>query len=344
MKGKDIIRSSTIEYLSYISSTGENLIDVIYNDENIWMSQKMLGLLYDVEANTITYHLQKLFNTNEINENDVMQEFKIKSSNNKEYFVKHYNLNAIISVGYKVNSEKALQFRKWANNVLEKVVVQGYYLDKERLKSGGTILNKEYYDHLLEDIREIRLSERIFYLKITDIYATSLDYDRNSQTTKDFFAKVQNKIHYAIHGNTAPELIFNRVDAEKENMGLTNWKSSPYGKINRTDVVIAKNYLSKEELESMERIVSAYLDLAEQMAKDHIPMTMKDWAEYLDSVLKLTRKDILKDAGKITREIAERKALSEFEKFRIIQDNKFLGEFERYCLSLIDDKDLSKTE
>lgn len=344
MKGKDIIRSSTIEYLSYISSTGENLIDVIYNDENIWMSQKMLGLLYDVEANTITYHLQKLFNSNEINENDVMREFKIKSSNNKEYFVKHYNLNAIISVGYKVNSEKALQFRKWANNVLEKVVVQGYYLDKERLKSGGTILNKEYYDHLLEDIREIRLSERIFYLKITDIYATSLDYDRNSQTTKDFFARVQNKIHYAIHGNTASELIFNRVDAEKENMGLTNWKSSPYGKINRTDVVIAKNYLSKEELESMERIVSAYLDLAEQMAKDHIPMTMKDWAEYLDSVLKLTRKDILKDAGKITREIAERKALSEFEKFRIIQDNKFLGEFERYCLSLIDDKDLSKKE
>lgn len=335
---KDIIRSSAAEYLTFVTATGESGVEAVYADEQVWLSQKMLAVLYSVETHTINYHLKKLFNDNEIDEQSVIRNFRITADDGKTYDTKHYNLKAIIAVGHKVNSAKAVQFRKWANQIIEEYTIKGFAMDDERLKNGGTILSKQYFEEQLQRIREIRLSERKFYQKITDIYATSVDYDLNSTTTKEFFAKVQNKLHWAIHGQTAAEVIYNRANSEKQNMGLTSWKDAPNGKIQAFDVIVAKNYLSEEELNAMSRIVSAYLDLAELRAEQHIPMTMQDWAEQLDGVLSLSRYEILQDAGKISAEIAKAHALSEFEKYRIIQDKLFQSDFDRVLLNLDKEK------
>ena len=331
MKEKNItIRSSAAEYLTFITSSGESGVEAIYFDENVWLSQKMMALLYDVETNTINYHLKKAFEDNEIDENSVIRNFRITASDGKQYDTKHYNLKAIIAVGYKVDSSKAVQFRKWANNIIEEYTIKGFSLDDERLKNGGSILTKKYFDELLERIREIRLSERRFYQKITDIYSTSIDYDSSALITKQFFANVQNKIHYAIHGNTAAEVIYNRADASKLNMGLTTWEGAPDSKIHKYDVTVAKNYLSENELNNMSRLVSAYLDFAELQANNNIPMTMKDWELHLSKILELTEHGQLKDNGKISSEIAKIHAETEFEKYRLIQDKNYKSDFDKF--------------
>ena len=331
MKEKNItIRSSAAEYLTFITSSGESGVEAIYFDENVWLSQKMMALLYDVETNTINYHLKKAFEDNEIDENSVIRNFRITASDGKQYDTKHYNLKAIIAVGYKVDSSKAVQFRKWANNIIEEYTIKGFSLDDERLKNGGSILTKKYFDELLERIREIRLSERRFYQKITDIYSTSIDYDSSALITKQFFANVQNKIHYAIHGNTAAEVIYNRADASKLNMGLTTWEGAPDSKIHKYDVTVAKNYLSENELNNMSRLVSAYLDFAELQANNNIPMTMKDWKLHLSKILELTEHGQLKDNGKISSEIAKIHAETEFEKYRLIQDKNYKSDFDKF--------------
>lgn len=327
------IRSSAAEYLTFLTATGEGGVDAVYADENVWLTQKMMGVLYDVETHTINYHLKKLFADREIDEESVIRNFRITASDGKEYNAKHYNLKAIIAVGHKVDSPRAVQFRKWANDIIEEYTIKAYAMDDERIKNGGTILTEKYFEEQLQRIREIRLSERKFYQKITDIYATSIDYDPKSSTTKLFFAKVQNKLHWAIHRQTAAEVIYNRADAEKENMGLTTWKDSPNGKIQEFDVVIAKNYLSEEELAAMSRIVNAYLDLAELRANEKTPMTMQDWEQQFDGVLKLSRKEILQDSGSISAEIAKRHALSEFEKYRVVQDRLYESDFDRFILT-----------
>ena len=324
------VRSSAAEYLTFIAATGEGGIEAVYADENVWLTQKMMGILYNVEPNTINYHLKKIFKDMEVDENSVIRKFRITASDGKTYETNHYNLKAIIAVGNKVDSPKAVQFRKWANDIIEEYTIKAYAMDDERIKRGGTILTDRYFEEQLQRIREIRLSERKFYQKITDLYATSIDYDPTSKTTQDFFAKVQNKLHWAIHGQTAAELIYTRADADKEHMGLTSWEGSPHGKIHKYDVNIAKNYLSEEELQAMSRLVSAYLDLAELQANRRMPMTMQDWAEQLDSLLKLTRNDILTDAGKISAELAKRHAETEFEKYRIVQDRLFESDFDRF--------------
>jgi hypothetical protein len=290
----------------------------------------MMGVLYNVGTNTINYHLHKLYEDGEIEENSVIRKFRITANDGKEYNTLHYNLKAIIAVGNKVDSPKAVQFRKWANTIIEEYTVKGYAMDDERLKKGGSILTKEYFEHLLERIREIRLSERIFYQKITDIYATSIDYDPSANETKRFFAAVQNKLHYAVHGHTAAELIVERADAEKTNMGLTSWEGSPKSKIHKYDVSIAKNYLSEEELNILSRLVTAYLDLAESMALRNMPMTMADWEIRLNGFLTLMDHEILKDKGKISAEEAKLYAETEFEKYRIIQDRLFQSDFDRF--------------
>ena len=324
------VRSSAAEYLTFIAATGEGGIEAVYADENVWLTQKMMGILYNVEPNTINYHLKKIFKDMEVDENSVIRKFRITASDGKTYETNHYNLKAIIAVGNKVDSPKAVQFRKWANDIIEEYTIKAYAMDDERIKRGGTILTDRYFEEQLQRIREIRLSERKFYQKITDLYATSIDYDPASKTTQDFFAKVQNKLHWAIHGQTAAELIYTRADADKEHMGLTSWEGSPHGKIHRYDVSIAKNYLSEEELQAMSRLVNAYLDLAELQANRRMPMTMQDWAEQLDSLLKLTRNDILTDAGKISAELAKQHAETEFEKYRIVQDRLFESDFDRF--------------
>ena len=324
------IRSSAAEYLTFIAATGESGIEAVYADENVWLTQKMMATLYDVEVNTINYHLKKIFKDMEVDENSVIRKFRITASDGKTYETNHYNLKAIIAIGNKVDSPKAVQFRKWANDIIEEYTIKAYAMDDERIKRGGTILTDRYFEEQLQRIREIRLSERKFYQKITDLYATSIDYDPTSKTTQDFFAKVQNKLHWAIHGQTAAELIYTRADADKEHMGLTSWEGSPHGKIHKYDVSIAKNYLSEEELQAMSRLVNAYLDLAELQANRRMPMTMQDWAEQLDSLLKLTRNDILKDAGKISAELAKQHAETEFEKYRIVQDRLFESDFDRF--------------
>lgn len=295
-----ITRSSAAEYLTFITATGESDVNAVYFDENVWLTQKMMGVLYNVETHTINYHLKKLFSDAELEEQAVIRKFRITASDGKSYNANHYNLKAIIAVGNKVDSPRAVQFRKWANSAIEEFTIKGFVMDDERLKNFGTVLTKDYFEEQLERIREIRLSERRFYQKITDIYATSIDYDPKAKTTKQFFAKVQNQLHWAIHGETAAEVIYHRADSEKENMGLTSWKDSPNGKIQRFDVVVAKNYLTKEELSAMARIVNAYLDLAELRAEEQIPMTMEDWAEQFEGVLRLSRKDILNHAGTIS--------------------------------------------
>jgi hypothetical protein len=297
----------------------------------VWLSQKMMAKLFDVDVRTINEHLKNIFKSKELEEISTIRKFRtVQNEGNRtvEREIEFYNLDAIISVGYRVNSKKATQFRIWATKVLKQFAIKGYVLDKKRLEN-GSFLNENYFDELLEEIREIRLSERNFYQKITDIYTTSLDYNKEAQTTKEFFARVQNKMHYAIHKHTAPELIIKRADAKKEHMGLTSWKNAPKGKIIKTDVSIAKNYLKKEELESLSRIVSAYLDLAEERAIRKIPMTMDDWSKRLDKFLEFDDREILKNAGKITQEIAKEHAETEFEKYRITQDKLFQSDFDK---------------
>lgn len=327
-----IIRSSSAEYLTFITATGEGGVNAIYEDENVWLSQKMIAALYNVEVNTINYHLKKLFKDKELDEKTVIRNFRITAEDGKNYNTKHYNLKAIIAVGNKVDSPRAVQFRKWANHIIEEYTIKGFAMDDERLKNDGTVLTKKYFEEQLQRIREIRLSERKFYQKITDIYATSIDYDKTSKTTQVFFATVQNKLHWAIHKHTAAELIMKRANAEKNNMGLTTWKDAPNGKIQKFDVSVAKNYLTNEELNLLERYVSMYLDYAEMQAQRNIPMTMEDWAKRLDAFLQFNEMDVLKNKGKVTAEIAKTFAETEFEKYRVIQDGLFESDFDRFLI------------
>ncbi len=338
-KNEISIRSSAAEYLTYVASVGEqeDSIEMRYEDENIWLTQKMMATLYGVDVRTISDHIKKVYSDSELEELSTIRKFRIvqiEGSRQVERETNHYNLQMIIAVGFKVNNERAVQFRKWANSIVKDYTIKGWVMDDERLKNGGSVLTVEYFDRLLEQIREIRLSERRFYQKITDIYATSLDYDRTASTTKQFFAKVQNKMHYAVHGHTAAELIYQRADVEKPYMGLTTWAAAPEGKIVKSDVSIAKNYLNEQEMRSLERIVSAYLDLAEDRAERHIPMTMEDWSKRLDLFLMADDRVLLQDAGKITAEIAKLKAETEFEKYRVIQDRLFMSDYDRYLLEL----------
>ena len=338
-KDEMMIRSSTAEYLTYVASVGDqqDSIEMRYEDENIWLTQKMMATLYDVNVRTVNEHIKKIYSDSELETISTIRKFRIvqtEGSRQVSREVAHYNLQMIIAVGFKVNNERAVQFRKWANQIVKDYTIKGWVMDDERLKNGGSVLTTEYFDRLLEQIREIRLSERRFYQKITDIYATSLDYDRTAQTTKQFFAKVQNKMHYAVHGHTAAELIYERANAEKPHMGLTTWAAAPDGKIVKSDVSIAKNYLTEKEMRSLERIVSAYLDLAEDRAERHIPMTMGDWSRRLDLFLMADDREILQDAGKITAQIAKAKAETEFEKYRVIQDELYMSDFYKNLLEL----------
>lgn len=328
-KKDSIIRSSTAEYLTFIASSGESGVNVIYADENIWLTQKMMGALYNVETHTINYHLKRVFSDNELDENSVIRDFRITATDGKNYNTKHYNLSAIIAVGYKVNSERAVLFRKWATQIVQEFTIKGFVMDDERLKNDGTILGKKYFEEQLQRIREIRLSERKFYQKITDIYATSIDYDVTAKVTKRFFTTVQNKLHWAIHGQTAAEVIVNRADHQKDNMGLSTWRDAPKGKIQKFDVSVAKNYLSEKEMQQLQRLVSAYLDIAEDMAMRQMPMTMEDWESRLNKFIEATDRAILQNAGKVTAEIAKAHAEAEFEKYRIIQDRLFESDFDR---------------
>ena len=325
-----VIRSSSAEFLIFERQTHDKGIQVRFENGDLWLTQKAMSELYDCTTDNISLHLKNIYNDYELNKNSTTEEFSVvQKEGNREVKrnILYYNLDAVISVGYRVNSDKAIQFRRWATNILKEFSKKGYIIDKRRMENGA-FFDEDYYDSLLAEIREIRLSERRFYQKITDIYATSIDYDSKAPTTIKFFKKVQNKMHYAVSHQTAAEIIYNRSDSEKDNMGLTSWKNSPNGKILETDVVIAKNYLSKDELESLERIVSAFLDLAENRAKRNIPMTMEDWATRIDKYLLADDLDILKYAGKISHEIACDKALSEFEKYRIKQDKLYKSDFD----------------
>ncbi len=324
-----IVRSSAAEYLTFVAASGAGGVEAVYADENVWLSQKMMAQLYDVEVPTINYHLKKVFEDSELEEDSVVRSFRITAADGKTYDTKHYNLSAIIAVGYKVNSERAVQFRKWATRVVEEFTIKGFAMDDERLKRGGSILSDRYFEEQLQRVREIRLSERKFYQKITDLYATSVDYDVTAQATKRFFAMVQNKLHWAIHGQTAAEVIVDRANATKEHMGLHSWADAPLGKIQKFDVVVAKNYLTEHELAQLSRLVNAYLDVAEDMALRKLPMTMQDWETRLNRFLAATDREVLSDAGKVTAEIAKAHAESEFEKYRTVQDRLFESDFDR---------------
>ena len=340
---KKLIRNSTAEFLTFTAQSGEQSIEARYEDETVWLSQKLMATLFDVDVRTINEHLKNIYNQEEIQSEVTIRKFRIVQTEGQRQVsrdVDFYNLDAIISVGYRVNSLRATQFRQWATKVLKEFSIKGFVLDKKRLENGA-FLNENYFEELLAEVREIRLSERKFYQKVTDIYATSLDYNRDAVTTRAFFAKVQNKLHYGIHGFTAAELIYERADSQRDKMGLTSWKNSPDGKIIKTDVSVAKNYLSKEELESLGRIVNAYLDLAEARAMRKIPMTMEDWSKRLDLFLKFDEREILKDSGRITAEIARDKAESEFEKYRIVQDQLFESDFDK-ILKELERKDLDE--
>ena len=300
-----LVRSSAAEYLTFVAASGGGGVEAVYADENVWLSQKMMAQLYDVDVRTINYHLKKVFSDSELQQEAVIRNFRITASDGKTYDTKHYSLSAIIAVSYKVNSERAVQFRKWATRVVEEFTIKGFAMDDERLERGGSILSDRYFDEQLQRVREIRLSERKFYQKITDIYATSVDYDVTAQATKRFFATVQNKLHWAIHGQTAAEVIVGRADAAKEHMGLQSWTDAPHGKIQKFDVVVAKNYLSEHELAQLSRLVNAYLDIAEDMALRKLPMTMQDWEVRLNRSLAATDREVLADAGKVTAEIAK---------------------------------------
>jgi len=324
-----LVRSSAAEYLTFVAASGQGGVEAIYADESIWLTQKMMGTLYDVETHTINYHLKKVFADSELEQDSVIRKFRITAADGKSYHTQHYNLAAIIAVGYKVNSERAVQFRKWATGIIEEFTIKAYVMDDERIKAAGSILTEQYFEEQLQRIREIRLSERKFYQKITDIYATAMDYDVTAQATKRFFATVQNKLHWAIHGQTAAEVIYQRADASTDNMGLTTWKDAPSGKIQKFDVVVAKNYLTEHEMAQLSRLVNAYLDVAEDMAQRKIPMTMEDWETRLNRFIEATDRGVLQDAGKVTAEIAKAHAESEFEKYRIVQDRLFESDFDR---------------
>jgi hypothetical protein len=336
-----LIRNSTAEFLIFTGQAGEQSIEARYEDETVWLSQKLMAALFDVSVPTINEHLRNVYETGEIDHEATIRKFRIVQTEGKRDVARNvdfYSLDAIISVGYRVNSIRATQFRQWATRVLREFAIKGYVLDRKRMENGA-FLGEDYFERLLEEIREIRLSERRFYQKITDIYATSVDYNRDAPTTKVFFAKVQNKLHFAVHGRTAAELIADRADTTQENMGLTTWEKAPNGKILKTDVSIAKNYLRKDELQSLGRIVNAYLDVAEDMALRKIPMTMQDWETRLNRFIEATDREILQDAGKVTAEIARAHAESEFEKYRIVQDRLFESDFDRDVQRLLREKE-----
>ena len=341
-KADKLIRSSAAEYLTYVAAAGENGVELRYEDENIWLTQKMLSVLYGVSTSAINQHIKKIYEDKELEEKSTIKNFLIvQDEGNRKISrnVIHYNLQMIIAVGFKVDNERAIQFRKWANQIVKDFTIKGWVMDDERLKNDGSILTKKYFEEQLERIREIRMSERKFYQKITDIYATSIDYDKTAKATIRFFSSVQNKLHYAVSGNTAAEIIYNRADSQKENMGLTSWKGAPDSKIHKYDVVIAKNYLSETEIGQLERMVSAYLDLAEMQAMRHIPMTMEDWEERLNGFLTLWDHDVLKDNGKISAEMANIHAETEFEKYRIVQDKIYISDFDELLLKSKNIKD-----
>jgi len=323
-----LIRNSTAEFLIFTGQSGEQSIEARYEEDTIWLSQKLIAELFDVDVRTVSEHFKNIFQSAELNEEAVIRKFRITASDGKNYNTQHYNLDAIISVGYRVNSVRATQFRQWATQVLREFSIKGYVIDKERMEN-GSFLGEDYFERLLEEIREIRLSERRFYQKITDIYATSVDYNKNAPTTQSFFSTVQNKLHFAIHGQTAAELIKARADSNKPNMGLTHWAKGPEGKVLKTDVGVAKNYLSQDELQSLGLIVNAYLDLAESRARRNIPMTMEDWSKRLDMFLEFDDRDILTNAGSISAKIAKDFAESEFEKYRVVQDRLFESDFDK---------------
>ena len=332
------IRSSAAEYLTYVASVGDqqDSIEMRYEDENIWLTQKMMATLYDVGLPTINEHIKKIYADSELEEAATIRNFRIVQTEGSRQVTrdtKHYNLQMIIAVGFKVNSERAVQFRKWVNQIAKDYTIKGWVMDDERLKR-GTYLTEKYFDEQLERIREIRASERKFYQKITDLYATAIDYDKNSATTRRFYATVQNKMHYAVHGHTAAELIVERADHTKEHMGLTTWADAPEGKIKKSDVTVAKNYLSQDEMKQLNRMVTAYLDFAENMTLRHIPLTMQDWEKRLNSFIEMFDYGILQDAGKVSAEIAKLHAETEFEKYRVIQDRLFMSDFDKYMLEL----------
>jgi len=327
------IRNSTAEFLIFTSQAGENSIEVRVNEGTVWLTQKLIAELFDKGRSTITEHLRNIFGEGELEEDSVCRDFRQTGPDGKNYQTRFYNLDVIISVGYRVNSHRATQFRQWATRVLRDFAIRGYVLDKQRLEN-GSFFGEQYFERLLEEIREIRLSERRFYQKITDIYATSMDYNKNAETTQAFFAKVQNKLHFAIHGGTAAELIVQRADSGKDHMGLTSWEKAPEGKILKTDVVVAKNYLNETELSALSRIVSMYLDYAEDMALRKIPMSMEDWAIKLDAFLQFNERDILDNPGKVTAEMAKAFALTEFEKYRVVQDRLFSSDFDKTVQAL----------
>jgi hypothetical protein len=329
------IRNSTAEFLIFTSQAGEGSIEVRVEEGTVWLSQKLMAQLFDVNVRTVNEHLQNIFTAVELVEDSVIRNFRITAADGKGYNTKFYNLDAIIAVGFRVNSERATQFRQWATGVLRDFSIKGYVLDKARLEN-GSFLGEQYFDRLLEEIREIRLSERKFYQKITDIYATSLDYSKDALATQLFFAKVQNKLHYAIHGATAAELLIQRANATAPQMGLTTWEKAPSGKILKSDVVVAKNYLNEHELQALARVVGMYLDHAEDMAKRKIPMTMADWAVRLDAFLQFNQRDVLEDFGKVSMEVAKSFALSEFEQYRVVQDRLFQSDFDKQILGLLD--------
>ena len=329
------IRSSTAEYLTYIASVGdvETSFEMRYEDENIWLTQKLMAALYDVDVRTVNYHIKKIFADSELQEDSVIRKFRITADDGKTYNTNHYSLEMIIAVGFKVNSERAVQFRKWVNQIAKDYTIKGWVMDVERIKR-GTYLTEKYFDEQLERIREIRASERKFYQKVTDLYATAIDYDRTAAATKRFYATVQKKMHFASHGHTAAELIVERADHRKAPMGRTTWADAPDGKIKRSDVTIAKNYLSEFEIGQLDRMVSAYLDFAESMTLRHIPLTMQDWETRLNGFIQMFEYGLLKDSGKVTAEIAKLHAETEFEKYRVIQDRMFMSDFDRYMLEL----------
>ena len=328
--GKKIqIRNSTAEFLIFTNQAREDGIEVRLQDDTIWLSQKLMATLFDCSTDNIGLHLKNIYNEGELDEKSTTELFSVVATNGKTYNTKHYNLDAIIAVGYRVISKKATAFRRWATSILRDYAIRGYVIDRERMKN-GTFFNENYFTSLLEEVREIRASERLFYQKITDIYATSFDYDAKAQTTLDFFAHVQNKLHFAIHRHTAAELIIDRASSQKEHMGLTSWKNAPSGKIIKSDVSVAKNYLTEHELRRLDRVVSMYLDYAEEQAERHIPMSMEDWAKKLDAFLQFNEYELLNNVGRVSAQVAKVFAESEFEKYRIIQDRLFQSDFDKY--------------
>ena len=335
MKNEITIRSSAAEYLTFVASTGDTKesMEMRYEDENIWLTQKMMAALYSVSVSAVNQHIKKIFEDGELSEEATIKKYLIvQSEGNRQVSrnIDHYNLQMIIAVGFKVNNERAVQFRKWANTIVKNYTIKGWVMDDERLKNGGTVLTEKYFEEQLERIREIRASERKFYQKITDIYATAIDYDRDARATRRFYATVQNKMHFAVHGHTAAELICERADSGKPYMGLTTWQDAPDGKIRKSDVSVAKNYLTEEEMHQLNRMVTSYLDFAENMANRQIPLTMEDWETRLNRFIEMFEYGLLKDAGKVSAEIAKLHAETEFEKYRIVQDQLYMSDFDRF--------------